>query len=199
MSSRDEILNRVKQHQQEDVLPTEPFADGMVFEDPLGQFAEMLASIGGQCIRVASVSEADQRLRLISEYSSAEKTCSLAEGVGATSFDLASVTDPHEVEDVDFTVVPGEYAVAENAAVWVTADDPVHRVLHFLTQHLALVVPSDRVLSNLHEAYERIEVGKTPFGTWISGPSKTADIEQSLVKGAHGSRTLVVFLIDELS
>ena len=188
----------MRQHQRLDVSVTEPFTEGIIFDDPLTQFAEVLSAVGGQCIQVATVSEAEQRLRQIDEYASAAKTCSRVEGIGATSFDLASVTDPHEVEDVDFTILPGDYAVAENAAVWVTADDPVHRVLHFLTQHLALVVPSNRVLSNLHEAYERIEVGQMPFGTWISGPSKTADIEQSLVKGAHGSRTLVVFLVDDL-
>jgi L-lactate dehydrogenase complex protein LldG len=39
--------------------------------------------------------------------------------------------------------------------------------------------------------------GSYGFATFIAGPSKTADIEQSLVLGAHGPRSLIVFLIDE--
>jgi L-lactate dehydrogenase complex protein LldG len=48
----------------------------------------------------------------------------------------------------------------------------------------------------MHQAYERIGNQEYGFGTFIAGPSKTADIEQSLVLGAHGARGLTVFLMD---
>jgi L-lactate dehydrogenase complex protein LldG len=47
----------------------------------------------------------------------------------------------------------------------------------------------------MQHAYERIGSLNQNFGTFIAGPSKTADIEQSLVLGAHGPKTLTVFLI----
>ncbi len=198
VSSRDEILSRVRLHQQNDVTPTTPFTEGILFADPHAHYAEILSSVGGRCERVTTLADASAHLEGLVQYTSAAKTCSLVEGVGITNFDLQAVSDPHDVEDVDFAILPGQLAVAENAAVWVSSHDPVHRILHFLTQHLALVVPSARVISNLHEAYEQLEVGPSVFGTWISGPSKTADIEQSLVIGAHGARSLTVFLVDEL-
>jgi L-lactate dehydrogenase complex protein LldG len=152
--------------------------------------------VGGRC-EVCSTHQAAAILEAIPAYAQAKKRCSLVDRVGDSSFDVSAVGDPHELEDVEFAVLPGEMAVAENAAVWVTTDDVRVRTLYFLTQHLALVVPRRRVVSNLHEAYEQIEVGGNPFATWISGPSKTADIEQSLVKGAHGARTLLVLLLEE--
>jgi L-lactate dehydrogenase complex protein LldG len=86
--------------------------------------------------------------------------------------------------------------VAENGAVWVPGAQVLHRVLFFIVQHLALIVPADRVLHNLHEAYGHLRFDRPEFGLFISGPSKTADIEQSLVIGAHGARSLTVFLLD---
>ncbi len=88
----------------------------------------------------------------------------------------------------------GELAVAENGAVWFTDRGLRHRVLPWIAQHLALVIPGERLVNDMHEAYERIEVGNG-FGCFISGPSKTADIEQALVIGAHGPRSATVFLI----
>jgi L-lactate dehydrogenase complex protein LldG len=59
------------------------------------------------------------------------------------------------------------------------------------------------MVADMHEAYTQIAkleetgAGEYGFGTFIAGPSKTADIEQSLVLGAHGPRSLIVFLLDE--
>ena len=69
------------------------------------------------------------------------------------------------------------------------------RVLPFITQHLVLIVNKADILPTLHEAYETIGQQQYGYGTFIAGPSKTADIEQSLVLGAHGSRSLWVFLM----
>ncbi len=175
----------------------------MTFTDPVSQFSQVLATVGGRCEPVGSAEEAGQVLSRLAGDLGANQVCSLVDGVGVTNFDgvtnldIGGVDDPHDLEAVDLAVMPGELAVAENAAVWVTATSPLDRTLFFLTQHLALILPRSEVVSNLHQAYERIDVTAAAFGTWISGPSKTADIEQSLVLGAHGPRSLTVVLIDQ--
>jgi L-lactate dehydrogenase complex protein LldG len=99
------------------------------------------------------------------------------------------------LEPVDFAIMPGVFGVAENAAIWVTDRELPLRVLYFIVQHLALVIPADSIVDNMHQAYERLSFARAEFGAFIAGPSKTADIEQALVIGAHGPRSLTVFCL----
>ena len=103
--------------------------------------------------------------------------------------------DPHTLADVDLAVVQGEVGVAENAAIWLSESRLVKRVLPFIAQDLAIVIREKDIVANLHEAYARISVAEEGYGVFVSAPSKTADIEQSLVIGAHGPRSLSVILM----
>ncbi|HEX4149284.1 MAG TPA: LUD domain-containing protein, partial [Pirellulales bacterium] len=78
----------------------------------------------------------------------------------------------------------------------VTGDGLKHRALYFIVQHLTIVLPADQLVDNMHQAYARLSFPGVGFGMFLSGPSKTADIEQSLVIGAHGPRSMNVFLVD---
>lgn len=195
MTARDEILAKVR-----DRLPiaTEPPSldlDWTRYPDPASRFAAVLSTVGGRCVCVPDPAAAERELRSVPAYASSRQRYSGVAGIGDSTLDLATIEDPHQLADVDFAVLPGEVAVAENAAIWVATDDILIRTLYFLTQHLAIVVPADQLVSNLHEAYARINVTRCRFGTFLSGPSKTADIEQSLVIGAHGARSLTVLLV----
>jgi L-lactate dehydrogenase complex protein LldG len=79
--------------------------------------------------------------------------------------------------------------------VWVTDENLIHRAVLFLAEHLILLIDRRNIVNNLHEAYQRIEVGRHPFAGFISGPSKTADIEQTLVMGAQGPRMHTVYVV----
>jgi L-lactate dehydrogenase complex protein LldG len=196
MSSRDEILAGIRSHQWEGQAAPDLNHNWIRYPDTQRQFAETLKAVGGRCVVVNSPEEACADLRHFEPFKTAKKTVSCVPGVGCSNFDLSAVTDPHHLEDVDFAILPGELAVAENAAVWVTDVEVPHRVLYFLPQHLALVVSAATLVHNMHEALPRIDVGRRPFGCFLSGPSKTADIEQSLVIGAHGARSMTVYLVD---
>ncbi|MHC2068536.1 LutC/YkgG family protein [Bremerella sp. T1] len=200
MSSKDQILKSVRNQ----LVPSAELPDlnqeWIHYEDAVAQFGEVLQAVGGTAVVVEGIDGLTSELAKIPFYTDAKKTVSCIEGLVGTT-DLDRVEDPHELEDVDYAVLPGEFAVAENAAVWVTDAKIRHRVVLFIPQHIALVIhcPDGNVegaiVHQMAEAYERLAFDKNQFGCFVSGPSKTADIEQSLVIGAHGARSLHVFFV----
>jgi L-lactate dehydrogenase complex protein LldG len=103
----------------------------------------------------------------------------------------------HSFEDVDVAIIRAQFGVAENGAVWVTEEDMQIRVLPFICQHLVIIMREDQIVGTMHEAYDKIGSADYGFGVFIAGPSKTADIEQSLVLGAHGPLSAHVFILKE--
>lgn len=168
---------------------------GIEYADPRQQFCDSLKGVGGNAVLLTGEDQLPAALDNLDVYRSARKICSTIPGLPRANVTAAAIDDPHHFADVDLFVARGEFAVAENGAVWITDAGLRHRVLFFLAQHLALVVPAAAIVSNMHQAYERLSFVEPRFGAFISGPSKTADIEQSLVIGAHGARSLTVFLV----
>lgn len=100
--------------------------------------------------------------------------------------------DGLSLAEVEVLEIDGEFGVAENGAIWLTEDALPHRVAPFICQHLVINVK--KIVPHMHAAYEELGKVNSGFGLFLSGPSKTADIEQSLVIGAHGARSLTIVL-----
>jgi L-lactate dehydrogenase complex protein LldG len=196
-SAREEILNNLRKQipMETPALPEVIQGEWIRYVNPVEQFANLIAGVGGSCQTVANRAEIQARLESFPEYRDAKRIYSQVAGI-PSHFDLDAVEQPQDLEDLDFVIYPGQFAIAENGAVWVTDQGLKHRVIFFITQHLVLVVEKKDLLHTMHEAYARIEFQKPGFGLFISGPSKTADIEQSLVIGAHGCRSMQVYLVE---
>lgn len=195
MSSKAEILQKIKQNQPGyvtdlpnlDILGSENF-------DVLETYKTVLKNIGGESVEVADYNEILTFLK---------NNYSLDKRIITTIPELSEVAvldwendDPHTLQNVELAIVKAHFGVAENSALWVTDDILGQRVTPFITQYLAIIVNKNDILATMHQAYKRIGNQEYGFGTFIAGPSKTADIEQSLVLGAHGARGLIVFLLD---
>jgi L-lactate dehydrogenase complex protein LldG len=191
MSSREAILDAIARNKPEPTALPELLSFPSD-EDLVAKYTQSVTLNGGTAIEVTSLDEVKAYIQ--ENFLEDLQVVSLIEEVPGT-LEMSSLTDPHDLETVELAVVKGEVGAVENAAIWVSEKNLSHRVLPFITQHLIIVLEKTNLVPNMHEAYRRIDVTQTGYGVFIAGPSKTADIEQSLVIGAHGSRSLTVFLI----
>jgi L-lactate dehydrogenase complex protein LldG len=194
VAARDDILGAVRGA----AVPPRPHPGvaglGARFDDLAAKFFEMVAVVGGTCLRVPDRAAADRALRDLPVHRQASRIVSLVPGVGQGNVDPAAVGDPHQLAGLDLCVLGAELGVAENGAVWIDGRTLPHQALFVIPEHLALVVEVGALVPDMHQAYARLSVGGG-FGLFLSGPSKTADIEQALVIGAHGARSCTVLLL----
>jgi L-lactate dehydrogenase complex protein LldG len=195
--SRESILAAVKASQPEgSVLPDISGFRGN--EDQLSEkYLTVLSAIGGQGFVVNNWDEIKTIIK--AKYDpSQQRVLSLVpelHDIATSAYEI----DPaaHHLSDVELAMITAHFAVAENGAVWITEDLVGHRAVPFICQHLVAVVTTGKIVPTMHEAYQLIGDKQYGFSTFIAGPSKTADIEQSLVLGAHGPRSMTVFLLQE--
>lgn len=195
MSSRASILEKIKQNQPSSIseLPNLTFL-GLDTFDILEKYKTVLRSIGGDFVEVKDYNAI---IEFVKQNYDVEKRIitTLPELVEIAKMDWFN-DDPHTLENVELTIIKAHFGVAENSALWVTNVVLGQRVSVFIPQYLAIVVNKKDIVATMHQAYERIGNQEYGFATFIAGPSKTADIEQSLVLGAHGARGLMVFIMD---
>jgi L-lactate dehydrogenase complex protein LldG len=192
VSARNQILEKIKQNKAtENPLPNVPiFAQNFTENELIEKFTAVLNFVGGSVIQ-----EPDNQAitRYLQENFPAAKVIVTSQDL---KFDNLQITtfesDKYDLEKVDLAILKGQVGVAENAAIWLPESEMLHRALPFITQHLVLILNKKELVWNMHEAYKKIS--PESYGVFISGPSKTADIEQSLVIGAHGARSLMVIL-----
>jgi L-lactate dehydrogenase complex protein LldG len=205
MTSREKILGTIKSNQPplQELPPLPADHPSRGADDLATAFATMLEAIGGSVYFVSGYDRIAAILR--EQHGDARRIVSGCPELAGFAEVSGHYDDPHTLENVDLAVLRAHFGVAENGACWMTEDQMIERALPFITQHLALILRRDAMVADMHAAYERIAewertgTGEAGYGfaTFIAGPSKTADIEQSLVLGAHGPRSLIVFLLDE--
>lgn len=194
MSSKEYILNAIKHNNivKDSALPT--YDDyGITFENKLEQFSSIIQTVGGEALQCKKEA---LNTTIQSLYPNEKQITCNVQSCTLGNFNPNEEEDVHNLSTVDLAIVKGEFAVAENGAVWMKNEENRHRALYFIAQNIVIVISKNDIVNNMHEAYERISFEKSGFGTFISGPSKTADIEQSLVIGAHGPKSGYVIFVE---
>jgi len=196
MESRDRIFkNLANAAVMEDTAYPDYTHPHRGITNPDESFKSVLEAVGGECHFVKDYDEIKERLAALDVYKSAGNICSCVKEVEEGSVDINAVEKVHDLKLVDLAIVHGEFGVGENAAVWVNADSLKHRGVLFLSENLIIIIGSGAIVPDMESAYGLIDFKNLRSGYFISGPSKTADIEQCLVIGAHGAKSLIVFVM----
>jgi L-lactate dehydrogenase complex protein LldG len=194
MTSKELILGKIRKN---NVVPKVDLPEydnfGITYDDKFEQFSKIIQTVGGDAISTTK-EKIDEVI--LSLYKEEKVIVSNVAESKLGNFIANDEDDAHNLRHIDLAIVKGEFAVAENGSVWLKNLDNRHRSLYFIAQNIVIVVKKSDILNNMHEAYEQISFDDKGYGVFVSGPSKTADIEQSLVIGAHGPKSGYVIFID---
>lgn len=203
MSSKSFILDNIRRNTTErfempnlDALE----AKALTYPNRVAQFQAVMKQVGG---RAVTLNDGETLETVIArQYPQAQRTALAtartinAEALNGRVFQADDVEKPQDLNGTDLAIVDGTFGVCENGAVWVE-QHVRNRAVYFLAEALVLIVRREDLVNNMHEAYRRLGTDVPEYGVFISGPSKTADIEQALVLGAHGARDVTVVLVDD--
>ncbi|MDI3321126.1 LutC/YkgG family protein [Pinibacter soli] len=194
MNSRDKILSAIAANQPERTALADISGFKGAEENLQNKYAAVLTAIGGRIYFVKDENEI--AATIAAQFPEAKRIINLVDNLSIGNFETV-ISDPeiHNLKNVDLAIIKAKFAVAENGAVWITEKEVQPRVLPFICEHLAVVITDGIIFPTMHEAYQKIAtLEEYGYGSFIAGPSKTADIEQSLVIGAHGPRSMSVFV-----
>lgn len=195
MSSKEDILKKYRANIRAQYdMPDLSDIKAVTYPDPLLQFMNMTKSVGGNAIEVEKGRDVNT---IISElYPDAKEIASNLPEITIATRNPDEVGRARDLNGTDVGIIRGMFGVAENACVWIP-QQMKEKAVCFISEHLVILLPKRQIVNNMHEAYRRIEFNDYGYGTFISGPSKTADIAQVLVMGAQAARSATVLLLDE--
>jgi L-lactate dehydrogenase complex protein LldG len=195
MSNKDDILKKYRANVREKFdMPDLSDIKAITYPDPLVQFIKMTESVGGHVIEVKEGQDINQLVKDL--YPDAKEFASNLPEITIATRNPDTVGRARDLNGTDVGIIRGKFGVAENACVWIP-QQMKEKAVCFISENLVILLPKSQIVHNMHEAYKRIEFDEEydGYGTFISGPSKTADIAQVLVMGAQAARSATILLL----
>jgi L-lactate dehydrogenase complex protein LldG len=197
MSNKDDILKRYRANVREKYdMPDLSDIKAITYPNPLVQFVKMTEMVGGQVIEVDPGRDVNVLIREL--FPEAKEIASNLPEITIATRNPDTVGRARDLNGTDVGIIRGKFGVAENACIWIP-QTMKEKAVCFISENLIILLPKSQIVNNMHEAYKRIEFDKEydGYGTFISGPSKTADIAQVLVMGAQAARSATILLLPE--
>ena len=197
MSNKDDILKRYRANVREKYdMPDLSDIKATTYPNPLVQFVKMTEMVGGQVIEVDPGRDINVLIKEL--FPDAKEIASNLPEITIATRNPDTVGRARDLNGTDVGIIRGKFGVAENACIWIP-QTMKEKAVCFISENLIILLPKSQIVNNMHEAYKRIEFDSKydGYGTFISGPSKTADIAQVLVMGAQAARSATVLLLPE--
>ena len=194
--NKEDLFKKLRANTREQYDMPDMHIDGIQYPDTFKQFVKMTEKVGGNVVEVKREEADDLDAVIKKQYPEAKTFASNLPYIHIAQKNPDTVAEAKELDGTDVGIVEGKIGVAENGCVWIP-QTMKEKAVCFISEYLVIVLDRNNIVNNMHEAYKRIEFNpKYQFGTFISGPSKTADIEQALVMGAQAARGVTVIIVE---
>ena len=173
-------------------------------EARVASFIARIEALAGKAERVASQAAARQivALAIAGKRAVASNSPYLAEcGITGLAEVRSRITDLHELRETcaaaDVGITSADYALSDTGSLVMIASPAEGRLVSLLPPSHIAVLPVERLLTGLDELFTVLPrpAEQTSSMVLITGPSRTADIEQILVRGVHGPGAIHVILV----
>ena len=172
-------------------------------ESVLETFALSLEAVGAKCAVVEGEAAAADRLREIINDIRAQEIVITDSPVVHRLIDaatLGAIAEPsrEELFGSDVGVTSAQWAIAETGTLVLEGNAERHRLVSLVPPVHVCVLNSSSILQSMGEILEKLDVGANPAVTFITGASRTSDIELTLAIGVHGPKELYVIVIKKI-
>jgi len=194
-SNKESILNRIRQNKPNPVILKESNFGNL--PATVLQLIVTLKAIKTEAVLIPDLNAVQEEIQQLQQEG--KVVLSVIDNLIEAEQEQLSKKSAADLANLDYAFIKGQYAVTENGAIWVSDKNIYNRLIPFICKHVVIVIDAAHILTDMHQAYAAINIREDGYGVFIAGPSKTADIEQSLVIGAHGPLSLKVYIIQKES
>jgi L-lactate dehydrogenase complex protein LldG len=207
-NAREQVLKKIRRALLHKTSPKEEVKDfeTNVFqpshEDPAFEFAEKFVALGGNFAFCESELDFKVTIKnLIQSRGWSKLACLDSQLIARLSDTMLFEIQSPPFEDAEAVITGCEALISFTGGIMVSSRQPYGRSSTILPPIHIVIASPEQLVPDLRTAYAMI---KDQYGDAlpsmicnISGPSRTADIEKTLVRGAHGPKELFLFLVDE--
>lgn len=197
MSNKEDILKKYRSNIHERFeMPDLSDITPITYKDPLSQFIEMSKNVGGNIIEVKENQDINTLVKEL--YPDAKEIASNLSEITIATRNPDTIENAQALNGTDVGIIRGMFGVAENGCIWIP-QQMKEKAVCFISENIVILLRKSQIVNNMHEAYKQIAFDSKydGYGTFISGPSKTADIAQVLVMGAQAARSVTILLMPD--
>jgi L-lactate dehydrogenase complex protein LldG len=211
MTSREAILRDIRHNLGREALlavsappPVRMIIPTVPVSARIERMLDRVRALAGKAIHVRTGAEAAEYVAGVTKgrTSIASNSAFLREtGITALSGVVSGITDAEQLRGLcataDFGITSADYALTDTGSLVMIASPSEARLISLLPPIHIAVVPVERLLSGLDEFYTLVPkpADRTSSTVFITGPSRTADIEQLLIRGVHGPGEIHVVVV----
>lgn len=192
MTDRDLILQKLSTMKPENESPCYLSDKTVPYDQLVGLFSINLQAAGGAVVKAGEKQLTAALDKIIRDE---ELLINLSNNTLLKTRYPDKPGNSSSTDRINLLIMDGLIGVAENGAVWIPESCLGERRFPFIAERILILLDLKNLVYDLSQAYRRINLSEIPFGLWIAGPSKTADIEQSLVIGAQGAMQHTVMIL----